>query len=48
MNEAMHSALGREGIKVSFTTYNVVQITPQERSYLQPQTTGGSNEGIDS
>jgi small-conductance mechanosensitive channel len=42
VNEAMYAALGEAGIKVSFTTYNVVEITPGDSAYLQPQITGES------
>jgi small-conductance mechanosensitive channel len=43
VNEAMYAALGREGIKVSFTTANIVHVTPKDGGYLQPQITGESN-----
>lgn len=45
VNEAMYAALSREGIKVSFTTANIVHVTPQDGGYLQPQITGEANEG---
>ena len=45
VNEAMHTALGEAGIKVSFTTFNVVQIMPSDSEYLQAQIRGGVGEG---
>jgi small-conductance mechanosensitive channel len=44
VNEAMYTALGSEGIKVSFTTANIVHVTPKDIGYLQSQITGESND----
>ena len=44
VNEAMYAALGREGIKVSFTTANIIHVTPRDDGYLQAQITGTTND----
>jgi hypothetical protein len=37
----MYTALGEEGIKVSFTTYNVVHVSPEASEFQQPSITEG-------
>jgi small-conductance mechanosensitive channel len=45
VNKAMYATLGEEGIQVSFTTYNVVQVIPADRGYLQSQIAESQEEG---